>query len=452
MHLSYKATVHALRCTILGVLVSFATELCGAEEPEENVRRLIGWGWEERPHGQTLASDVLGQSELGNPALPSFGSYGPYGGPKRHGFFFFAFNAGRYQVAGGPAAHLGIRKLAVPDYWNHRVLLFDLRDDGSLEGRSASGLIGQERFDQMEIGQGPARFHYPSAATFDPSGKYLFVADEYNHRVLQFSMSDPRQAVCVYGQRDFEAWGHDGTAGDLMWDSTRDDIRGPKLVRATNSRGLFLPRGVASDGRRLFVSDGDNHRVVVFDVEGSDNGPEAVAVLGQKDFNAFQPNRGQPQLGLETVCFPGGLALDPSHRYLLVADSLNLRTLVFDVAGPIKNGMPAVASVHLPNFEPRDQPNPPFQRTIAGALDVAVDDKGRMYVADRSGLRVAVHRLERCSGRQDGAARGGRPLRDEHGLVADETRLWRTDRFGHRGRLPLRGRTTRQSGAVFQHC
>jgi len=33
------------------------------------------------------------------------------------------------------AAHGGIRKLAVPDYWNHRVLLFDLNADGSLVSR-----------------------------------------------------------------------------------------------------------------------------------------------------------------------------------------------------------------------------------------------------------------------------------------------------------------------------
>ncbi len=382
----------ALLPPILSVLL---TSFAPAAEQDDGAiaRQTIGWGWRNRPHGATLASDVLGQFADGDPARPSFGSYGPYGGPKPHAFSFFAFNAGRYQVVGGLAAHRGAGKLAVPDYWNHRVLLFDLRADGSLSGRSASGLIGQDRFDQMEIGQGPARFHYPSACAFDPAGKYLFVADEYNHRVLQFEASHPRRALCVYGQRDFDSWGIDATRGDLIWDSTREDVRGPKLVRAPNRRGMFLPRGVAADGRRLFVADCDNHRVLVFDLAGSENGPEAVAVLGQEDFAGYRPNRGGTQPTRQTMCFPGGLAIDESSRHLLVADSFNHRLLVFDVAGPITNGAAAVAEVPLPGFKPSDQPNPPFERKLIGALAVAVDGRGNVYVSDRGGMRVAAYRL-----------------------------------------------------------
>jgi hypothetical protein len=163
-----------------------------ADEAEEHGRELIGWGWQQRPHGQTLASDVLGQFVGGDPRRPNFGGYGPYGGPTAHGFFFFAFNAGRYQMAGSPAAHVDQEcgKLAVPDYWNHRVLLFDLRADGSVASHVASGLLGQERFDLMEIGHGPSRLQFPSACSFDPTGKRLFA-----------------------------------TKGDLVWDSTRDDVQ-----------------------------------------------------------------------------------------------------------------------------------------------------------------------------------------------------------------------------------
>lgn len=377
----------------IAVLLVIGGARCSfAAEPDLD-RHSIGWGWENRPHGQTLASDVLGQTVDGNPALPNFGAYGPYGGPKPHGFFFFAFNAGRYQVVGGLAAHQGIGKLAVPDYWNHRVLLFDLHADGSLAGRRAAALIGQERFDVMEIGQGPDRFQFPSSCAFDPDGKFLFVVDEYNHRVLQFDMDDPRKAVRVYGQRDFNAWGTDSSPGELIWDSTREDVRGPKLVRNANNRGMFLPRGVASDGKRLFVSDCDNHRVLVFDQRGEDNGPEAIAVLGQADFSGYRPNRGGKPDD-ESMCFPGGLALDPSSRYLLVADSLNYRWLIFDVSGPLQNGMPAIAAVTLPGIKPSDLPNPPFDRNIAGAISVAVSLTGDVYVADRAGLRVVVYRLE----------------------------------------------------------
>jgi hypothetical protein len=381
-----------LSCAVfVAMLTTGAAAL--AQGPPESERSLVGWGWRERPHGQTLASDVLGQFVDGDPSRPNFGGYGPYGGPTPHGFFFFAFNAGRYQVAGTPAAHLGARLLAVPDYWNHRVLLFDLREDGAPAARGARRLIGQQRFDEMEIGQGPSRLHYPSACAFDPSGRFLFVADEYNHRVLQFDLRAPQQAVRVYGQRNFDDWGYDATPGDLVWDSTRDDVRGPKIVRRTSARGLFLPRGVACDGRRLFVSDTDNHRVLVFNIAGTENGPEAFAVLGQRDFSGHDPNQGEQRPTLATMCFPAGLALDPSQKWLLVADSANLRVLVFDVSERITSGAAAAASVNLPRIDESDLPNPPYERRLSGALSVAVDDEGQVFVADRDQRRVVVYQL-----------------------------------------------------------
>jgi hypothetical protein len=56
--------------------------------------------------------------------------------------------------------------------------------------------------------------------------------------------------------------------------------------------------------------------------------------------------------------------------------------------------MPAVQVVTLPGVKPRDLPNPPFERNITGATAVAVSQKGDVYVADRPGLRIVVHRLE----------------------------------------------------------
>lgn len=378
---------------IVGIMPCLFPVSAPAGEPPPHARQLIGWGWEQRPHGQTLASDVLGQFADGDPARPHFGSYGPYGGPKQHGFFFYAFNSGRYQTVGGLAAHLGLRRLAIPDYWNHRVLLFELNAEGSLAERRAGGLIGQTRFDTMELGQGPDRLHFPSACAFDPSGRHLFVADEYNHRVLQFDTAASRRAVRVFGQRGFDTWGPDATPGTLVWDSTRAGIRGPALVRNANARGFFLPRGVACDGKRLFVSDCDNHRVLVFDTAASENGPAAVAVLGQADFHSHEPNRGGRR-GPQTMLFPGGLALDRTGRFLLVADSMNGRVLVFDLAGGIEDGMPATAVLPLWGTRLDELPKRPERRSITGAVDVTVDEANTVFVSDRRGARILVHRLD----------------------------------------------------------
>ena len=381
---------------VLGFVLTFGIASAWGDEAnidEETVRSLIGWGWEDHPHGQTLASDVLGQHVGGDPSRPHFGSHGPYGGATPHGFFFYGFNSGRYQTLSGMAAHLATRTLAVPDYWNHRVLLFDLNQDGSLASRTARRLIGQSRFDEMELGQGANRLHFPSSCTFDPAGRMLFVADEYNHRVLQFDMNSPARAVRVYGQGEFQSWGPDSSPGALIWDSTRTDIRGPELNRQPHARGLFLPRGVACDGRRLFVSDCDNHRVLVFETGGTGNGPPATAVLGQADFSGFRPNR-DGERGAETMLFPSGLALSADARYLLVADSMNARLLAFDIAGEIRNGMPAAAILPLLGTEQSRPTSQPKRREITGVVDVAVDEANRVFLSDRSGMRVLVYRLE----------------------------------------------------------
>lgn len=368
-----------------------------ADEYDDRVRELIGLGWENAPHGQTLASDVLGQFVNGDPSRPSFGSYGPYGGPSDHGFFFFAFNAGRGQTLAGMAAHQGIGKLAVPDFWNHRVLLFDLKPDGSLASRRASAVIGQERFDQMEIGRGPDRFDYPSDCAFDPAGKFLFVADELNQRVVQFDMASPKRAIRVYGQRDFQSFGYNAAT-----QPTKREI--DLAANPPNNRGFLIPRGVACDGKHVFVSDCENNRVMVFDMAGTTNGPEAIAVLGQADFRGRERNRGGAA-AMNTLRSPSGLALDSDNTHLLVADAMNRRVLIFDIRGEIKNGMDAIAALNLPPDEPDEDDVPASQpakikpRTIdsypgKGAIDVATDSDGRVFVADHTGLRVVVYDLK----------------------------------------------------------
>jgi len=365
-----------------------------ADPYQEQVRRVVGWGWESTPHGQTVASDVLGQLNGGDPRRPHFGSYGPYGGPTRHGFFFFAFNAGRYQIAGGLAANLEARRLAVPDYWNHRVLLFELNGDGSLASPAAIGVIGQPRFDTMELGHTADQLHYPADCAFDLSGRFLFVADEYNHRVVQYDLSQPARAPRVFGQQDSDNWGPDATEGHVVWDSTREDVRGPKLVRRTGAQGFFLPRSVVCDGQRLFVADTDNHRVMVFDLDDHSQPPTAMAVLGQSDFNGSLENQGRAA-GNDTMLFPTGLAFGGhGRRYLLVADNMNARTLIFDLSDGITNGMPALVAVPLPSAMD-DPPHPqPGKKIHRGAVDVEVDDRGRVFVSDNEHRRVLVYRLD----------------------------------------------------------
>ncbi len=368
-----------------------------ASRIEATTRELLGWGWEGKPHGQTLASDVLGQLAQDDPARPHFGSSGPYGGANRRGFSLFAPNSGRPQVPAGLAAHLGARLLAVPDHWNHRVLLFPLRADGALASREATGLLGQRRYDEGELGMGRDRLHYPTACAFDPEGQWLFVCDEYNHRVLQFRVAKLDYPVRVFGQANFDDWGPDASPGRRVWDSTREVI----WERQPGPAGFFLPRGVACDGKRLFVSDCDNHRILIFalgteagkEPGGAADRPRAVAVLGQADFTGNQPNRGGA-LSPASLLFPSGLALDPTGRWLLVADMGNERLLAFDVAQTPANGAAATRLVPLRERARPRPPATPLEKRISGLVSVAVDPAGRVFTADREGRRVVLYRLE----------------------------------------------------------
>ena len=69
---------------------------------------------------------------------------------------------------------------------------------------------------------------------------------------------------------------------------------------------------------------------------------------------------------------------------------MNQRTLIFDLSRGISNGMPALAVVPLPKAI-NDPPGPqPGQKLHRGAVDVAVDVAGRVYVSDNEHRRAAI--------------------------------------------------------------
>jgi len=127
------------------------------------------------------------------------------------------------------------------------------------------------------------------------------------------------------------------TTSGLVWTYT---------INATSSAALSNPYKVAYDStnKRLFVADYADNRVLVYDLSKgvSSNSLSAVAVLGQADFSGTSFN--QCNCGTttaSTLYHPAGLAWDPVHSRLFVADSFNSRILVFDLSGGITNGMAA---------------------------------------------------------------------------------------------------------------
>ncbi len=271
-----------------------------------------------------------------------------------------------------------------------------------LDNRIKADLVlGHETFNEARVDS--RRMNRPAAAAFDPATGRFFVADSANNRVLVFlslPITTDQRADAVLGQKDFTT--------DL---ANFDGDSGP------NQDGLFVPTGVAAGAGRLYVTDSGNNRVLCWFLEDGNgdeielvNGQPADLVLGQANFTEGEANRGvRAANGIDTVPAAdtlnltpeggpiigvptGGCAVDESGR-LYVADTLNDRVLIW-LTAPDVNGDPADRVLGNDSF---GQQNGALGLDVlfAGPTDVAVEagvaDPDRVYVADRQNNRVAVY-------------------------------------------------------------
>ncbi len=95
----------------------------------------------------------------------------------------------------------------------------------------------------------------------------------------------------------------------------------PPLCAATMS----LPRYAFSDGKRLFVADGGNDRIMVYNSIPTQSGQPADAILGEPD--EFSDNTDQNPDGTDALQTPASMAFDGLNLY--VSDTYNRRVLVY---------------------------------------------------------------------------------------------------------------------------
>jgi len=239
-------------------------------------------------------------------------------------------------------------RLFLNDFYGHRVLVFQLDRMNRLLDREATWAIGQEDTNTEVLlpGRTSSALKLPMAVEYDSSNKRLFVADTWNNRVLAFDMT-PGQvesgmaATHVLGQETFESY-EVATAADRISFGTR------------NARGIGpsggRPAAMALDkvNQRLFVSDGENNRVLVFDMHPDriTSGADAIGVLGQSNFTSNESGLNAGKFSL-----PGDMVMDEANQRLFVELPFQDRILVFDVApGTFKNGMAASWVIGQPDF------------------------------------------------------------------------------------------------------
>src|SRR6201999_4188827 len=89
--------------------------------------------------------------------------------------------------------------------------------------------------------------------------------------------------LCEAGAAYAAALGQTGT--------TAVDAEGPLLFPTRCAATLSFPRYAFSDGKRLFIADGGNDRVLVYNTIPTTNGVSADVILGEPD--EFTDNTGQ---------------------------------------------------------------------------------------------------------------------------------------------------------------
>ncbi len=211
-------------------------------------------------------------------------------------------------------------KLIVADSSNNRVMIWNTIPTAS--GTAADVVLGQKDFTHCvkndEAGSGISGLS-PSAKTmFYPTdawsdGTRLFVADEYNQRVLvwnTFPTSNQAAADLVLGQANFTT-----------------------ATAATTAAGMAYPYFLASNGNQLFVSDNNNSRILVWSSLPTTSSVPADVVFGQADFthgtenDDNQNNMVDASPTARTLNSPSGVtALDDA---LIVSDEGNNRYLVY---------------------------------------------------------------------------------------------------------------------------
>ncbi len=231
----------------------------------------------------------------------------------------------------------------------------------------ASIVIGQKNFSDGSSNQGgnvsAQGFNLPTGVASD--GTRLFVADFNNNRVLVFNhmpTSNNATADVVIGQPDFSSNGQNQNG-------------------SPSANTIKNPRGVFSDGTRLFIADTGNNRILVFNTMPSSNNTAADLIIGQPDMFTVSPGTNANKFHN-----PYNMFVDKNTGKLFIADDGNQRVLIFNTI-PTKDNASADVVVGQTNFisSGGSATSGKFSRALSA---IVADNK--LVVDDYSDSRVLI--------------------------------------------------------------
>lgn len=217
------------------------------------------------------------------------------------------------------------QQLFVADSGANRVLIWN--HIPTQNGQAADIVLGQSSFTSAPDNPPTTAQSMFSPVSVTSDGTRLYVTDLGNNRVLIWNhipTTNGQTADIELGQPDFKSNASNNTAGICPSTGSGSSAVYPALCGAS----LSFPRFALSDGTRLYVADGGNDRVLVYNSIPTANAARAQVVLGQQD--EFSNVNGVDTTLIASsaqVSSPQSLAWDGTNLY--VSDPWDLRVMVF---------------------------------------------------------------------------------------------------------------------------
>ena len=232
-------------------------------------------------------------------------------------------------------------KLFVADTENNRVLIWN--SIPTQNNQPADVVLGQPNFttapqvNQINLSLPTTANIMLSPTSVTSDGTRLYVTDLGYNRVLIWNSiptTNQKPADIEIGQKDMTQSISNDSAN--LCTSNGTDANGNATYPARCGKTLSFPRYTLSDGTRLFIADGGNDRVLVYNSIPTQNAAKADVILGEPDeFSDVFTNSNPVVLSSSDITpTPTSLAWDAVNQNLYVADPTDYRILVFSPATP----------------------------------------------------------------------------------------------------------------------
>jgi uncharacterized protein (TIGR03437 family) len=273
-------------------------------------------------------------------------------------------------------------RLYVADTQNNRVLIFNKIPTSN--GAAADVVLGQPDFTtfvqpdltQQKTDATASLLLNPVAVSSD--GVHLLVTDLGYNRVLIWNSiptSNFAAADVAVGQPDLISSIPNNAFSTVATDTTVPPIQTPVLCTVSNGTDvnshptypnycnstISFPRFALAAGNRLFIADGGNDRVLVYNTIPTQSGAAADYVIGQVGGSVNQASD-----AADSLRTPMSLAWDGTNLY--VSDAYNRRITVYSVGA---NTVPYGGVVNSGSLNIIAKGNITFTATIASTVTTA---------------------------------------------------------------------------------